>query len=154
MLDLGRADAEGERTERAMGRGVAVAAHQRHARQGEALLRADDVADALAPVALAVIFEPEQRGVLRQIGDLRGALGIRIGGRAIGGRHVVVGHQQRPLRRADLQAGEPQRRKRLRAVHLVGDLAVDIKETGAVRLGVDHMVVPDLVVEGTGPVHA
>ena len=77
MLDLGGADAEGERAERAMRRGVAVAAHQRDARQGEALLRADDVADALAPVALAVIFEPEQRGVLREVGDLRGALGIR-----------------------------------------------------------------------------
>ena len=77
MLDLRGADAEGERAERAMRRGVAVAAHERDARQGEALLRADDVADALAPVALAVIFEPEQRGVLGQIGDLRGALGVR-----------------------------------------------------------------------------
>ena len=60
MLGLRGADAEGERAERAVGRGVAVAAHQRDARQGEALLRADDVADALAPVELVVIFEPEQ----------------------------------------------------------------------------------------------
>ena len=48
VLDFGRADAVGERAERAMRRGVAVAAHDRRAGQGEALLGADDVDDALA----------------------------------------------------------------------------------------------------------
>jgi hypothetical protein len=47
VLDLGRADAEGQRAEGAMRRGVAVAADDGHARQGEALLRPDDVHDAL-----------------------------------------------------------------------------------------------------------
>ena len=51
VLDLARADPEGEGAERAVGRGVAVAAHDRHARLGEALLGADDVDDALAAVA-------------------------------------------------------------------------------------------------------
>jgi hypothetical protein len=50
MLDLGRADAMRERAEGAMRRGVAVAADDRHARQREALLGADDVDDALAMV--------------------------------------------------------------------------------------------------------
>ena len=71
VLDLGGADAVGERAERAVRRGVAVAAHERGAGQREALLRADDVADALADVELVVIFEPEQLGVLGEIGDLR-----------------------------------------------------------------------------------
>jgi hypothetical protein len=48
MLDLRGADAEGQRAEGAVGRGVAVAADDGHAGQGEALLRADDVDDALA----------------------------------------------------------------------------------------------------------
>ena len=71
VLDLGGADAVGQRAERAVRRGVAVAANERHARQREALLGADDVADALADVELVVIFEAEQLGVLRQIRDLR-----------------------------------------------------------------------------------
>ena len=55
VLDLARADAEGERAERAVGRGVAVAAHDRHARQRAALLGPDDVDDALAGVAHRVV---------------------------------------------------------------------------------------------------
>ena len=47
VLDLAGADAEGQRAEGAVGGGVAVAAHDRHARLGEALLGADDVDDAL-----------------------------------------------------------------------------------------------------------
>ena len=50
VLDLARADAVRERTEGAVRRGVAVAADDGHAGQGEALLRADDVDDALAAV--------------------------------------------------------------------------------------------------------
>ena len=48
MLDLGGADAVRQRAEGAVRRGVAVAADDGHARQREALLRADDVDDALA----------------------------------------------------------------------------------------------------------
>ena len=47
VLDLARADAERERAERAVRRGVAVAADDRHARLREAELRPDDVDDAL-----------------------------------------------------------------------------------------------------------
>jgi hypothetical protein len=47
MLDLAGADAEGERAERAVRRRVAVAADQGRAGQREALLRPDDVDDAL-----------------------------------------------------------------------------------------------------------
>ena len=50
VLDLARADAVRERAERAVRRGVRVAADDRHAGQRRALLRADDVDDALAPV--------------------------------------------------------------------------------------------------------
>ena len=48
VLDLAGADAERERAERAVGRGVRVAADDRHARLGDAQLRADHVDDALA----------------------------------------------------------------------------------------------------------
>ncbi len=52
VLDLAGADAEGQRAERAVRRGVAVAADDGHARLGQPQLRADDVDDAL-PVAVA-----------------------------------------------------------------------------------------------------
>src|SRR6185312_15870486 len=48
VLDLARADAEGERPERAVRGGVAVAADDRHARLRDAELRPDHVDDALA----------------------------------------------------------------------------------------------------------
>ena len=50
VLDLARADAEGERAEGAVGGRVAVAADDRHARLGPALLGPDDVDDALVGV--------------------------------------------------------------------------------------------------------
>ncbi len=51
VLDLGGADAEGQRAEGAVGGGVRVAAHDRHARLGQAQLRADHVHDALIGTA-------------------------------------------------------------------------------------------------------
>jgi hypothetical protein len=48
VLDFAGADAVGQRAECAMGGGVRVTAHHRHARQRGALLRADHVHDALA----------------------------------------------------------------------------------------------------------
>ena len=67
MLDLGSADAVGERAESAVRGGVAVAADERGARQREALLGPDDVDDALALVELVEIFDAEVLGVLGQI---------------------------------------------------------------------------------------
>jgi hypothetical protein len=149
VLHFRGADAVGERAERAMGRGVAVAAHDRGARQREALLGADDVDDALPLVELVEVLKIEVLGVLGEIGDLRRALGIRIGLAAVGGRHVVIDHQQRLLRRAHLAARKAQSLERLRRRHLMHEVPVDIDQAGSIRLLVDQVVVPDFVVEGT-----
>ena len=53
MGDLRGADAEGVGAERAVRGGVAVAANDQQARQGQALLRADDVDDALSRIVEA-----------------------------------------------------------------------------------------------------
>src|SRR3974390_982065 len=147
MLDLGGADAVGERAERTVGRGMAVAADERRAGEREALLRSDDVPDALSPVELVEIFKPEQPGVLGEIGDLGGALRIGIGCLAVGGRDVVVDHAERLLRRPHGPPGKPQTLEGLRARDLMHEMAVDIDETGAVRLLIDQMSFPDLVIE-------
>ena len=153
VLDFRGADAVGERAERAVGRGVAVAADQRHAGQRKALLRADDVDDALALIELVVIFEIEEFRVLGEVGDLRRAFRIGIGQMAVGRRHVVIDDEQRLVRRVHLAAGQPQAFERLRARHFVDDMAVDIDQAGAVRLLLDQMIVPDFVVERAGLGH-
>ncbi len=150
MLDLGRADAVGERPEGAVGRGVAVAAHDRRARQGEALLGTDDVDDALPGVELVEILDAEIAGVLGQRLDLGRALGIVDAVRAVGGRHVVVDDGQRLLRVAHAATRHAQPLEGLRARHLMDEVAVDVEQACAIGLLLDDVVVPDLVVERAG----
>ena len=153
MLDLARADAVRQRAEGAVRRGMAVAADDGRAGQREALLGPDHMHDALALVALVVIFDAEIAGVLRQRFDLQRRLGIVDALGAVGGRHVVIDHGQRLLRRAHLAAGHAQALESLRARHLVHQMAIDIEQAGAVRRFVHQMGVPDLVVEGAGLGH-
>ena len=70
---LGGADTMRQRTESAMRGGVAVAADNGHARQGEALLRPDDVHDTLTAITLGIIFNVEIRSILGQSFDLNAA---------------------------------------------------------------------------------
>jgi hypothetical protein len=130
---------------------MAVTAHKRQSRQREALLGTDNVANALALVEFIIIFEPKQFGVFRQVGHLRSTLRIWIGIPAVGSRHVVVDYKQRLVRRVDPEAGKPQRRKRLRAIHLIDKVTVDVDQAGAVRLFINQVVIPDHVVKGTEP---
>ena len=51
MLHLAGSDPESQTSKRAVRAGMTVAANHRHARQGCALLRADDMHDALAPIS-------------------------------------------------------------------------------------------------------
>ncbi len=70
VLDLGRADAEGQRTEGAVGGGVGVTADDRRAGLGQAELRPNDVDDALLDVAERMEAYAEVGGVLAQGVDL------------------------------------------------------------------------------------
>ena len=124
-----------------------VAADDGHAGQRKALLRPDDVDDALPLVEGVVIFDAEIAGVLGQRRDLDGALRIRIGQRAVGGGHVVVDHGQRALGRAHLALVHAQALEGLRAGHLVDEVPVDINERRAVRVVRDQVIVPDFVVQ-------
>ena len=84
VLDLAGADAEGERAERAVGRGVAVAADDGHPGLREPLLGSDDVDDALAGVAHPVEPDAELATVLLEHLDL--AAGHRVGDARARGR--------------------------------------------------------------------
>ena len=70
MLDLRGADAEGQRAEGAVRRGVAVAAHDGHAGQGQALLGADHVHDAATRIVHAEIGHVELGDILLERLDL------------------------------------------------------------------------------------
>ncbi len=152
MLDLRSADAVGERSERAVRRGMAVAAHDRCAGQCKTLLRADDVDDALAPVEFVEILDAEILGILRQRLDLDARFLVGDAVTAVGGRHVVIDDGERLSWRAHLAASHAQTFERLRARHLVDEMPVDVEHAGAIRLTVDDVVVEDLVVEGLGHV--
>ena len=99
VLDLGGADAEGERAEGAVGGGVAVAADDRHAGLGDAQLRADHVDDALPLGAQRVDRDAELLAVALQRFDLDAGELVGDQARRFGavGRHVVVGGGQRPV---------------------------------------------------------
>ena len=144
-LDLARPDPERERPERAVGRGVRVAADDRHPGLGQAQLGADDVDDALARRAEAVERDAELRAVARQLVDL--GRGHRVGDRqgARVGRRRVVGGRDGPLRVADRQAAGAEARERLRRGDLVDEMEVDREDGRRARLLDDDVVVPDLL---------
>ena len=148
VLDLAGADAEGERTEGAVGRGVRVAADDRHAGLGDAQLRADDVHDALLDVAERVQPDPELGAVAPQRLDLRAR--DRVGdGQQVVGRRVVVLGGQREIGPAHRPPGQAQAVERLRAGHLMDEVQVDIEQI-RLAVGLAHDVcVPHLF--GQGP---
>ena len=143
VLDLGRADAEGERAEGAVRRGVAVAADDRQARLREAELRADDVDDALAPAAGRVERDAELLAVRAQRLELgaRERIGDRPGER----RDVVIHRRDREVGAAHRAARETQPVERLRRGDLVDQVEVDVEERGLARRLVDDVALPDPV---------
>ena len=153
VLDLAGADAVRQRAERAVGGGVRVAADHGHAGQGGALLGPDHVDDALAlGQERKVGGRAELADVPVQRDDL--LLADRVGDAVVaalpaGGRRVVVGGGHDRADAPDLAAGLAQPFEGLRAGHFMDQVAVDVEDGGAVLLGVDDVLVPDLVVEGS-----
>ena len=153
MLDLRRADAVGQGPERAVGRGVAIAADNGHARLGAALLGPDHVDDAVADIAHGEELDAVGRHIAPQRLQLQARL--RIGHRAhpaplTFGRHIVVGHRQGAVGPSHRPAVGAQARERLRAGHLVDQVQVDIEDAFAVRIVRDDVGIPDLVIKGLG----
>ena len=143
-----------ERAKGAMRRGMAVAADDRGARKGEALFGADDMDNSLAEVALVEIFDAKFLGIGGELRNLNAAFGIVDAMRAVRRRHIVIDHGERLLRRADTPAAQPQALEGLRARHLMHQVAVDINQTGAIRIRMDEMIVPNLIVKRARRRHA
>jgi len=150
VLHLAGADTEGQRAEGAVGAGVAVAADDGGAGQGEALLGADDVDDALARVQQRDVGHPEGRllAVLFQGLHLQAAGGVLDAGPAVPGGDVVVHHRQGGLGPAHRAPGQGEPFESLGAGHFVHQVAVDVEQRGAVLPLFHHVAVPEFVVQG------
>ena len=98
---------------------------------------------------------PKSRAFSASVATWVADFGIVDAVRAVGRRHVVVDDGE-GLLRAGAPCGPTTRRpsKACGRRHLVDEVAVDIEEARAVGLRVDHVVVPDLVVERAGLGHA
>ena len=137
VLDLARADAEGQRAEGAVRGGVRVAADDRHPRLGDAELGADHVDDALMLGAQRVDGDAELLAVLLQGLDLdaRELVADARGDRRAVGRHVVVGRGQRAVGPAHGAPGQAQTVEGLRARDLVDEVEVDVDQVGRDLVG-------------------
>ena len=154
VLDLAGADAEGERAEGAVGRGVAVAADDRHAGLGPALLGTDDVDDALVGVAHRVAGDAELGAVvvehLRAAGPRSGrppACRCRWSGTLWSAVATV-----RSGRRT-VAPGQPQPVEGLGRGDLVDQVQVDEEEVRLALGRVDDVGVPDLLAERARSAH-
>ena len=125
VAHLRGADAEGDRAESAVRGRVAVAAGDGGAGLGDALLRPDDVDDALLAAGEVEIGDAGLAGVLVQFLDHR--LGERVGKRgdlAVGGDDMVH-RREGAMRVGDLEAEVTQHAEGLRAGHFVNEVCVD-----------------------------
>ena len=145
VLHFGGADSKCDRTERAVCRGVRIAANHRHARQNNPLLRPDDMNHALAIVAERKKRHAGGGRVISQRVDLR--LGDRIGNihPVLVGRHVMVHGGERAVRTANFTAREAEAFEGLRTGHLVYQMAVNIQQHLAVTEFLDDVCIPNFV---------
>ncbi len=149
MFHFRGADAEGQRAECAMGRGVRITADDGGAGQSEALFRADDMHHALAFVVHLEIGDAELGAVIFQRLHLNAAGFVFDALQAVfGGGHVVVGHGQGEFRVAHFAAGGAQALEGLRAGDFMHQVAVDIEQARAVVLLVHQMGGEDFIEEG------
>ena len=149
VLDLAGADAEGERSEGAVGRRVTVAAHHGHAGQDETLFGSDDVDNALADIVHAVKLDAELGAILFQGFDLDARLLVIDAEVTVVCRDVVIGNGENRLGPAQFASVIAQTFEGLRARHLVHQVTVDIDDGRAVAVQGDNMGIPDLVEQGT-----
>jgi hypothetical protein len=128
--------------------GVAVAAHDGHARLREPELGPDHVDDALGGIA-----EAEERDVVLAAVGLEGGdhlLGHRVRGRPpqAGSRDDVVHRPEDAIGERGAEPALPQHRERLRGGHLVNEVQADEELRLPGRQPPHRVQIPDLVEKG------
>ena len=146
-------NAEGERAERAVGRCVAVAAHDGHTWLGQTLLGPDHVHDALVLVPHGIAGDAELLAVRVEDSQLGGADRISDWLVDVSRGDVVVSRGDRQLWVTDLAALEAKPIEGLRGCDLVDEVEVDEEKVGLLDPSVDDVVIPDLLCQGAGRAH-
>ena len=130
-----------------MGGRVAVAAHDRHPRLGESLLRPDDVHDALTGVAHGIEADAKLFAVGAEDLHLLGRDRVLQGLVEPDGGHVVVHRRHREVGPADGAARHAQPVEGLRRGDLVHEVEVDVEELGLALRRMHDVAIPDLLTE-------
>ncbi len=149
MRHLGRADAERVGAERAMGRGVAVAADDQQPRQRQALLRTDHMHDALARIVEAEQLDAVLGRVLLDLPHHARQLGIGDVAPRAARRHVMVGDAEGQPGLGDRHAALGQLAEGMERA-LVHVVAIDPEQRLAVLATHDLVGGPELVDQGFG----
>ena len=98
--------------------------------------------DALAHVAHLEFGNTESGAVVVQGFHLKARNRVGDAMLAPGGRHVVVGHRQVGFDAPRLAPSQAQPLEGLRAGHFMQQVAVDVKQRGAILFGMHHMGLP------------
>ena len=132
VLDLRGADTKGQRAEGAVRGGMRVTADDGHPRLRRALLRADDMHDALARIAQAEQANAVLIAVPEQCIHLGTRNGIGNTAIAVDGRYVVIGHGKIGIHAPDRAIGQGQPFESLGRGDFVHHVTVDIQQAIAV----------------------
>ncbi len=145
VAHLRRADAERDGAERAVRRGVAVAAGDGHPRLREPQLGPDDVHDALDPAR--EIEQPDPGGAAVALQRRQHVLGHDVQERPplVERGNDVIDRADRALGKAHPPSPRAQHVERLRRRHLVDEMEADEKLGLPVRQPPDRVRVPDLL---------
>ncbi len=147
VLDLARADAEGQRAEGTVRRGVAVATDDRHPGLRQPEFRPDDMDDAAMGARHAMQGDAELGGIRLHLPDLRRR-------QRVGDRHVQRGRRNRVIHRGDgplgtthLQPALAKTAESLWRGHLVHEVEVDVEDRRRIGSFGNDVRLPDLFEE-------
>src|SRR5580698_4871997 len=145
MSHFRRADSEGQRPHGAVGRGVAVTAHDKHARAAQALFRCHYVDDSLTRVVQSEEGDSKACAVVSQCFGHRALFRVcnACEVAAVGG-HVVIGRSETPGGRMRLEPALAQHFECGRRA-VLKEVTVDIEQALAVFPLKDAVLAPDLV---------
>ena len=127
---------------------MTVAAHNGHARLRDAEFGADDVYDALLPVAKAVEFDAECLAIFRQFVHLKTRQRLADGQVLIDGGHVVIGGGDGLSGPEHRYAALAQSVESLWTGDFVNEVAIYVEHVLPAFDGLDDVCVPDFVKKG------
>ena len=149
VLDLACSDAERQGAKRAVCTRVAVPTDNGHAGLGETEFGPDHVHDALIGIAHRVVGHAELSGIRPQNVELllRDRVGDRHG--LVGRWHIVIFGGDGQIGPSYRSAAESESLEGLWRSDLVHQVQVDVEQRLAIVVGLDDVVVPDLLAEST-----